>query len=63
MKNFTAACLLALGAAAVRLELQSQGRDGGSLNDALTQVRSDGAEFACSIADAIEQAQEERDGR
>ena len=58
MKNFTAFCLLALGAAAVKIESQSLG----SSVDSLTQLRSDGAEFVCSIADAIEEVQDRDEG-
>ena len=63
MKNFTAFCLLALGASAVKLELQSQAGAGDSFDDALTQMRSDGVEFVCSIADAIEQAHDDNEDR
>ena len=65
MKHFTAFCLLALGAAAVRLESSSQSLSGASdsLDDALTQVRSDGVEFVASIADAIEEAHDDREDR
>ena len=64
MRNLTAFCLLALGAAAVRLESSSQSLSGASdsLDDALTQVRSDGVEFVASIADAIEEAQDSDEG-
>ena len=54
MKNFTAFCLLALGAAAVKIESQSV--------DSLTQLRSDGVEFVSSIANAIEEAQDSDEG-
>ena len=63
MKNFTAFCLLALGASAVKLELQSQAGASDSFDDALTQMRSDGVEFVCSIADAIEEAHNDNDDR
>ena len=56
MRNFTAFCLLALGAAAVKIESQ------GSFDDSLTQLRSDGLEFVSSIADAIEEAQDSDEG-
>ena len=58
MKNFTAFCLLALGAAAVKIESQSLN----SFDDSLTQLRSDGAEFVTSIADAIEDIQDSDEG-
>ena len=54
MKHFTAFCLLALGAAAVKIESQEV--------DSLTQLRSDGVEFVTSIADAIEEAQDSDEG-
>ena len=63
MRNFTAFCLLALGAAAVRLESSSLSGASDSLDDALTQVRSDGVEFVASIADAIEEAHDDREDR
>ena len=54
MRNFTAFCLLALGAAAVKIE--------SPFDDSLTQLRSDGLEFVSSIADAIEEAQDSDEG-
>ena len=63
MKNFTAFCLLALGAAAVQLESQSLSEASGSFDDSLTQLRSDGLEFVNSVADAIEQAHDDSEDR